>query len=64
MLTPRECFRLQGFPESFKISNSKVEAYKQAGNSVPIKVVEKICNKIIDYLLSKQNKNFNSKIAG
>ena len=46
-LTPRECFRLQGFPENFKLSSSKVEAYKQAGNSVPIKIVEKICFEII-----------------
>jgi DNA (cytosine-5)-methyltransferase 1 len=63
-LTPRECFRLQGFPESFKISSSKVEAYKQAGNAVPINVVEKICYKIINYLLSKENKLLNNKIAG
>jgi len=62
-LTPRECFRLQGFPESFKISSSKVEAYKQAGNAVPINVVEKICYKIVNYLL-KENKHLKNKIAG
>ena len=53
-LTPKECFRLQGFPESFKISTSKVEAYKQAGNSVPVKVVEKICNEIFKTFLSEK----------
>ena len=52
-LTPKECFRLQGFPEKFIISSSKVEAYKQAGNSVPVKVIEKICLNILDYFLSR-----------
>ena len=55
-LTPRECFRLQGFPESFKLSDSSVEAYKQAGNSVPINVVEKMCLHIFEYINEKNNK--------
>lgn len=50
LLTPRECFRLQGFPESFKISKYKTHAYQQAGNAVPVNVVNKICNKILEYL--------------
>ena len=50
-LTPRECFRLQGFPENFKISRFKTHAYQQAGNSVPVNVVTKICDSILDYLL-------------
>ena len=33
-LTPRECARLQGFPDSFKIPVSDTQAYKQFGNSV------------------------------
>ena len=41
-LTPRECARLQGFPNSFKIPVSDVEAYKQFGNSVPVPVVKAI----------------------
>ena len=40
-LTPREVFRLQGFPESFKFPVSDLQAYKQAGNAVAINVVEK-----------------------
>ena len=63
-LTPRECFRLQGFPESFKMSDSSVEAYKQAGNSVPINVVEKICFNIIEYLFNQNiEKNSVRKIS-
>ena len=53
-LTPREVFRLQGFPESFKFSVSDLQAYKQAGNTVPINVVDKVCSKVLVYIL-KQN---------
>ena len=53
-LTPREVFRLQGFPESFKFSVSDLQAYKQAGNAVPINVVEKVCLNVVEYLSSNQ----------
>ena len=49
-LTPKEVFRLQGFPESFKFSVSDLQAYKQAGNAVPINVVEKVCIKVLKYI--------------
>lgn len=39
-LSPREAARLQGFPESFVINESSVQAYKQFGNSVSIPVIE------------------------
>jgi len=35
-LTPRECARLQGFPDTFKIPVSDTQAYKQFGNSVVV----------------------------
>ena len=45
-LTPRECFRLQGFPDwAFKRAesvSSKSQLYKQAGNSVTVTVIEAI----------------------
>jgi DNA (cytosine-5)-methyltransferase 1 len=47
MLTPRECARLQGFPDSFKITVSNTEAYKQFGNSVAIPIVELIAKQIV-----------------
>lgn len=46
-LTPRECARLQGFPEKFKIHPNNNYAYKQFGNSVAINVVLSIAQKII-----------------
>ncbi len=53
MLTPREVFRLQGFPEKFKIPVSNTQAYQQAGNAVPINVVERICYNVLKYLMTK-----------
>ncbi|QCD52821.1 DNA cytosine methyltransferase [Campylobacter sp. RM16192] len=45
-LTPRECFRLQGFPDSFKIVVSDTQAYKQAGNAMSVNVVEMIVRQV------------------
>lgn len=45
-LTPRECARLQGFPDSFKIVVSNTQAYKQFGNSVVVPLIEDIVNQI------------------
>ena len=41
-LTPRECFRLMDFPDTFTWPVSDSQAYKQAGNSIVIRVLEKI----------------------
>ena len=42
MLTPREAARLQGFPESFLLPDSRSMAYKQMGNSVAVPVIKEI----------------------
>ena len=49
-LTPRECARLQGFPESYKITVSNTRAYKQFGNSVVVPLVTAIAGEIVDKL--------------
>ena len=46
-LTPRECFRLQDFPDSFTWSCSDNQAYKQAGNSITVGVLERLIKKLI-----------------
>lgn len=38
-LTPRECLRLMGFDDRFKIPISDTQAYKQAGNSIVVDVL-------------------------
>ncbi len=45
-LTPRECARLMGYPESFKIIVSDTQAYRQFGNSVVVPVIEKIARSV------------------
>lgn len=46
-LTPRECARLQGFPDSFKIPVSDTQAYKQFGNSVVVPLMGEVAKLIV-----------------
>ncbi len=54
-LTERECARLQGFPESFKIPVSTTQAYKQFGNAVSVPVAKAIATSLQKYLRSQNN---------
>lgn len=38
-LTPRECLRLMGFRDSFKIAVSDTQTYRQAGNSIVVNIM-------------------------
>jgi DNA (cytosine-5)-methyltransferase 1 len=50
-LTPRECFNLQGFPQSYKLPNlSDCSLYKLAGNAVSVPVVSLIANRLTPFL--------------
>ncbi|MDR2406608.1 MAG: DNA (cytosine-5-)-methyltransferase [Bacteroidales bacterium] len=46
-LTPRECARLQGFPDTFKIVVSDAQAYRQFGNSVVVPLIQDIAKAIV-----------------
>jgi len=46
-LTPRECFRLMDFPDTFTWHVSDTQAYKQAGNSIVVNVLYEIINKLV-----------------
>lgn len=48
-LTPRECARLQGFPDTFILHPSDTWSYKQFGNSVSVPVVEAVFNDFLRY---------------
>lgn len=50
-LTPRECARLMGFPDTFKIPVSDTRAYKQFGNSVVVPVMEAVAKSMRDYIV-------------
>lgn len=53
-LTPRECARLQGFPESFILPSSNAASYRQFGNSVAVPVIKAISKNIL-VALKKHN---------
>ncbi|MFN0278712.1 MAG: DNA (cytosine-5-)-methyltransferase [Pyrinomonadaceae bacterium] len=46
-LTPRECARLQGFPDSFEIPVSDNQAYRQFGNSVVVPLIQVVGGRLI-----------------
>ncbi|MDW6092211.1 DNA (cytosine-5-)-methyltransferase [Vibrio rhizosphaerae] len=50
-LTPRECARLQGFPENFIVDAvSQGQIYKQFGNSVCMKVIDAVAEQMLETL--------------
>ena len=50
ILTPRECARIQGFPEQFKFHCSKRYAYQQFGNSVAKPVIRAVMDNILFHM--------------
>ena len=58
-LSPRECARLMGFTDDFKIPVSDNQAYKQFGNSVVVPVVKMIFAKILETGALNKNKEIN-----
>lgn len=51
-LTPRECARLMGYPETFKIVVSDTQAYKQFGNSVVVPVMREVARIMKPHVLA------------
>lgn len=54
-LTPREMFRLQGFPDSYKIVVNDSQARRQAGNAVPVNLVKAVILKLLPYVATSMN---------
>lgn len=56
LMTPRECARLQGFPDDFRFTDKyEKQIYKQIGNSVCVPVVSRIANNIVRTLREVDN---------
>jgi DNA (cytosine-5)-methyltransferase 1 len=53
-LTPRECARLQGFPDTFLIPVSDTQAYKQFGNSVTVPLIQAVAKRIVKELVANK----------
>lgn len=60
-LTPRECARLMGFPDSYKIVVSDTQAYRQFGNSIVVPVVQAVAMRIIKVLNQYYGQNQQKK---
>ncbi len=54
-LTPRECARLMGFPDGFRIPVSDTRAYKQFGNSVVVPLITEVAH-TMQPLITVQNR--------
>ena len=55
-LSPRECARLQGYPESFVFHKSISEAHKQFGNSVSVNVLQYLTEEIINTIETNEER--------
>lgn len=53
-LTPRECARLMGFRDTFRIPVSDTQAYRQFGNSVAVPVISEVARLMEPILISKE----------
>lgn len=63
-LTPRECARLQGFPDDFKIPVSDTQAYRQFGNAVVVPLMSNVAQLLVDelkYLQAGQSLDIDKK---
>lgn len=55
-MTPRECARIQGIPDSFIFPVSDSQAYKQIGNSMEVFTLKSIFSKVYELNFNKQVK--------
>lgn len=62
-LTPRECARLQGFPDSFKITVSDSQAYKQFGSSVVVPMIEDVARLMVQKLAEMEGTELGEDFA-
>jgi DNA (cytosine-5)-methyltransferase 1 len=60
-LTPREMFRLQGFPDSYKLVCNDSQLRKQAGNSLPVPIAEAVIQNVINASFINNNYEINTE---
>ena len=56
-LTPKECARLQGFPDTFIIPVSDTQAYRQFGNSVVVPLITDVARSVVGTLRKLETQN-------
>ena len=60
-LSPRECARVQGFPDKFILNSSDIQTYKQFGNSVSVNVLQYILIEIAKILKINETEKINTQ---
>lgn len=60
-LTPRECARLQGFPDTFEIPVSDTQAYRQFGNSVCVPAIRAVASLMKETLWTSEHSGTTSR---
>lgn len=63
-LTPRECARLMGFPDTFRIPVSDTQAYKQFGNSVVVPVISAVAQAMRPHIVASRELVESRRIQG
>lgn len=61
-LTIKECYRLMGYPENFKIDKNKGNAYRQCGNSVVIPMITELAKSICRQCFNTNTKSYEENI--
>jgi DNA (cytosine-5)-methyltransferase 1 len=62
-LTPRECARLMGFPDTFRIPVSDTQAYRQFGNSVVMPVMKEVARIMVPHIMSIVKKTHDRSLS-
>ena len=60
-LTPRECARLMGFPDNFRIPVSDTQAYRQFGNSVVVPVISEVARIMTPHIMDLKGRTSGTK---
>jgi DNA (cytosine-5)-methyltransferase 1 len=63
-LTPRECARLMGYPDTFNIPVSDTQAYKQFGNSVVVPVIQSVAQLMAPHIMALQQYDRTGALQG
>lgn len=63
-LTPRECARLMGFPDTFTIPVSDTQAYRQFGNSVVVPVIKEVARIMLPHVIGKTDADITVDYSG
>ena len=62
-LTPRECLRLMGFSDNFKIVVPDVQMYRQAGNSIVVNIFERIIKELQSLKIFDETSSENEQLS-